>query len=187
MYAWISSLVYLTDASLLLTIVYALHIEWLNTMGNSMPKGLRITATKIFTRALRACWVVKRFAALGAVPRQRAWGSTTRVNMQWEEVLESYTITKRGPHNQSATYHSIAIRWKQLHMQMRQIHSTGGLGGGGIGHSASGDSLCLLGNAQGCNMRSKPRFSKAKIHMGDLYTCQYCATPYTKNNLTLGS
>jgi 5-methylcytosine-specific restriction endonuclease McrA len=33
--------------------------------------------------------------------------------------------------------------------------------------------------------RQKPRFSKANLYVRDLYTCQYCNTPYTKHNLTL--
>lgn len=33
--------------------------------------------------------------------------------------------------------------------------------------------------------RRRPRFSKANLFIRDLYTCQYCNTPYTKNNLTL--
>ena len=28
-------------------------------------------------------------------------------------------------------------------------------------------------------------FSKVNLYIRDLYTCQYCNTPYTKNNLTL--
>ena len=33
--------------------------------------------------------------------------------------------------------------------------------------------------------RPKPRFSKQNLMIRDLYTCQYCNTPYTKSNLTL--
>ena len=33
--------------------------------------------------------------------------------------------------------------------------------------------------------RRTPRFSKANLYIRDLYTCQYCNTPYTKANLTL--
>ena len=33
--------------------------------------------------------------------------------------------------------------------------------------------------------RQKPRFSKANLYVRDVYTCQYCNTPYTKQNLTL--
>ena len=33
--------------------------------------------------------------------------------------------------------------------------------------------------------RQKPRFSKNNLYVRDLYTCQYCNTPYTKSNLTL--
>jgi len=33
--------------------------------------------------------------------------------------------------------------------------------------------------------RRMPRFSKVNLYIRDLYTCQYCNTPYTKNNLTL--
>jgi len=33
--------------------------------------------------------------------------------------------------------------------------------------------------------RHRPRFSKINLFIRDLYTCQYCNTPYTKNNLTL--
>jgi 5-methylcytosine-specific restriction endonuclease McrA len=33
--------------------------------------------------------------------------------------------------------------------------------------------------------RRTPRFSKANVYIRDLYTCQYCKTPYTKSNLTL--
>lgn len=33
--------------------------------------------------------------------------------------------------------------------------------------------------------KQKPRFSKANLYVRDVYTCQYCNTPYTKNNLTL--
>jgi len=33
--------------------------------------------------------------------------------------------------------------------------------------------------------RAKPRFSKVNLMIRDLYTCQYCNTPYTKHNLTL--
>lgn len=33
--------------------------------------------------------------------------------------------------------------------------------------------------------RHRPRFSKHNLLLRDVYTCQYCATPYTKNNLTL--
>jgi len=33
--------------------------------------------------------------------------------------------------------------------------------------------------------RRQPRFSKQNLMIRDLYTCQYCLTPYTKANLTL--
>ena len=33
--------------------------------------------------------------------------------------------------------------------------------------------------------RQRPRFSKANLYVRDIYTCQYCNTPYTKTNLTL--
>ena len=33
--------------------------------------------------------------------------------------------------------------------------------------------------------RRQPRFSKQNLMIRDLYTCQYCNTPYTKANLTL--
>src|SRR5210317_1412224 len=33
--------------------------------------------------------------------------------------------------------------------------------------------------------RRKPRFSKTNLYVRDVYTCQYCNTPYTRNNLTL--
>jgi 5-methylcytosine-specific restriction endonuclease McrA len=33
--------------------------------------------------------------------------------------------------------------------------------------------------------RRQPRFSKANLYIRDVYTCQYCNTPYTKSNLTL--
>jgi 5-methylcytosine-specific restriction endonuclease McrA len=33
--------------------------------------------------------------------------------------------------------------------------------------------------------RRQPRFSKHNLYIRDLYTCQYCDTPYTKSNLTL--
>ena len=33
--------------------------------------------------------------------------------------------------------------------------------------------------------KHKPRFSKANLYIRDVYTCQYCNTPYTKANLTL--
>jgi|TARA_B110000967_G_scaffold136561_1_gene139411 5-methylcytosine-specific restriction endonuclease McrA len=33
--------------------------------------------------------------------------------------------------------------------------------------------------------RTKPRFSKHNLMIRDLYTCQYCNTPYTKHNLTM--
>jgi 5-methylcytosine-specific restriction endonuclease McrA len=33
--------------------------------------------------------------------------------------------------------------------------------------------------------KQKPRFSKANLYIRDVYTCQYCSTPYTKANLTL--
>lgn len=33
--------------------------------------------------------------------------------------------------------------------------------------------------------RRRPRFSKTNLYLRDFYTCQYCNTPYTKNNLTL--
>ena len=33
--------------------------------------------------------------------------------------------------------------------------------------------------------KHKPRFSKANLYVRDVYTCQYCNTPYTKANLTL--
>ena len=33
--------------------------------------------------------------------------------------------------------------------------------------------------------RQRPRFSKANLYVRDMYTCQYCNTPYTKHNLTL--
>ena len=33
--------------------------------------------------------------------------------------------------------------------------------------------------------KHKPRFSKANLYIRDVYTCQYCSTPYTKANLTL--
>jgi 5-methylcytosine-specific restriction endonuclease McrA len=33
--------------------------------------------------------------------------------------------------------------------------------------------------------RLRPRFSKIHLYVRDLYTCQYCNTPYTKHNLTL--
>lgn len=33
--------------------------------------------------------------------------------------------------------------------------------------------------------RRQPRFSKHNLMIRDLYTCQYCNTPYSKSNLTL--
>ena len=33
--------------------------------------------------------------------------------------------------------------------------------------------------------RRTPRFSKTNLYLRDLYTCQYCNTPYTRNSLTL--
>jgi len=33
--------------------------------------------------------------------------------------------------------------------------------------------------------RRRPRFSKTNLYIRDLYTCQYCNTPYTKQSLTL--
>ena len=33
--------------------------------------------------------------------------------------------------------------------------------------------------------RQRPRFSKTNLYIRDLYTCQYCNTPYTKTSLTL--
>lgn len=33
--------------------------------------------------------------------------------------------------------------------------------------------------------RPNPRFSKQNLYIRDVYTCQYCNTPYTKSNLTL--
>ena len=33
--------------------------------------------------------------------------------------------------------------------------------------------------------RRSPRFSKQNLMIRDLYTCQYCNTPYTKHSLTL--
>lgn len=33
--------------------------------------------------------------------------------------------------------------------------------------------------------RRQPRFSKTNIYIRDLYTCQYCNTIHTRNNLTL--
>ena len=33
--------------------------------------------------------------------------------------------------------------------------------------------------------RRHPRFSRQNVFIRDLYTCQYCNTPYTKSNLTL--
>lgn len=33
--------------------------------------------------------------------------------------------------------------------------------------------------------RRQPRFSRQNVFIRDLYTCQYCNTPYTKSNLTL--
>ena len=33
--------------------------------------------------------------------------------------------------------------------------------------------------------RRQPRFSKHNLYIRDLYTCQYCNTPYSKSNLTL--
>lgn len=33
--------------------------------------------------------------------------------------------------------------------------------------------------------RRRPRFSKTNLYLRDLYTCQYCSTPFARNNLTL--
>ena len=33
--------------------------------------------------------------------------------------------------------------------------------------------------------KSNPRFSKVNLYIRDVYTCQYCNTPYGKSNLTL--
>ena len=33
--------------------------------------------------------------------------------------------------------------------------------------------------------RRNPRFSKANLYLRDLYTCQYCNTPYSKQSLSL--
>ena len=33
--------------------------------------------------------------------------------------------------------------------------------------------------------RRRPRFSKTNLYIRDIYTCQYCNTPYSRNNLTL--
>lgn len=33
--------------------------------------------------------------------------------------------------------------------------------------------------------KAKPRFSKQNLYIRDLYTCQYCNTPYSKSGLTL--
>jgi 5-methylcytosine-specific restriction endonuclease McrA len=43
--------------------------------------------------------------------------------------------------------------------------------------------VMMLKNMQ--RRRQRPRFSKVNLYIRDLYTCQYCNTPYTKNNLTL--
>jgi len=33
--------------------------------------------------------------------------------------------------------------------------------------------------------RRRPRFSKTNLYLRDLYTCQYCNSPFTRTNLTL--
>jgi len=33
--------------------------------------------------------------------------------------------------------------------------------------------------------RARPRFSKQNLFIRDIYTCQYCGTPYGRSNLTL--
>jgi len=119
-----------------------------------------------------------------------ASGSTTLVNTHidvGEEAL-SHTLLLNADAQPVSYLPLSAIRWREAvtYLWLDKVTVLDWYDDW-IVHSASWETrvpaVIMLKEMQ--RRRSKPRFSKANVHIRDLYTCQYCATPYTKNNLTL--